>query len=166
MRGPLTVSGRSVHVDLAQPAPFRLAMSLFLPGPLASVLGGVMSGVSWVDADPQPVATRIAMVRIPGATAAALEASNRYLGPAEMLSSDLIALGFPVTAPAELDSLLDEFLATHRPSGYLKVSAEEYSRLAQAIDRLLIDNAARVGVPPLPARARRSSRDKVRLVQG
>jgi hypothetical protein len=74
VRGQVTVSGRSVYVDLAQPVQYRLAMSLFLPGPLASVLAGVMSGTSWVDADPQPAATRIVMIRIPEVTAAALEA--------------------------------------------------------------------------------------------
>jgi hypothetical protein len=46
------------------------------------------------------------------------------------------------------------------------VAAPEYSRLAQAIDRLFIEDAAGAGVRPLPARARRSPRDWVRLVRG
>jgi hypothetical protein len=167
VRGQVAVTGRSVHVDLAHPVQFRLAMSLFLPGTLASVLAGVMSGASWVDADPQPAATRIVMLRIPGATAAALEASNRYLDPAaEPLSSDLVALGLRVAHPAELDRLLAGFLAAYRPSGYVKVGAEEHSRLAMAVDRLLIENAAGAGVRPLPVRARRSARHTVRLVRG
>jgi hypothetical protein len=124
----VTVSGRSVHIDLAHPAQFRLAMSLFLPGTLASVLAGVMSGTSWVDADPQPAATRILMIRMPDATAAALEASNRYLEATEPLLGDLAALGLRVVVPAELDALLEGCLAAHRPSGYMKVGAEEYSR--------------------------------------
>lgn len=148
VRGRLTVMGRSVHVDLAEPVEFRLAMSLFLPGRLSSVLAGVMSGVSWVDADPQPAATRIVIIRVSGLTAAALEASNRYLDAREPLSGDLTALGLHVAQPAELDHLLDGFLTAYRPSGYLKVGAEEYSRLALAVDRLFIDSgvAARSGI--------------------
>jgi hypothetical protein len=141
VRGQVAVSGRSVHVDLAHPVQFRLAMSLFLPGTLASVLAGVMSGASWVDADPQPAATRMLMVRIPGATAAALGTSNRYLDPAEeSLSGDLAALGLRVAAPAELDALLQGFLADDRAGGHIKVSAAEHSELARAIDRLLIES--------------------------
>ena len=165
VRGQAAVSGRSIHVDLAHPAQFRLAMTLFLPGSLASVLAGVMSGASWVDADPQPAATRILMVRIPAAAAAALEASNRYLDATESLSADLAALGLRVAEPVGLDRLLAGFLAAQRPSGYVKVGAEEYSRLALAVDRLFIENAAGAGLRPLPARARRSARDRVRLVQ-
>jgi predicted ATPase len=153
VRGQVTVSGRWVHIDLARPVQFRLAMNLFLPGPLASVLAGVMSGTSWVDTDPQPAATRIVMVRIPGATAAALDASNRYLDPAaEPLSGELAALGLPIAEPAELDALLAGFLAAHRPSGYLKVGADEYSRLAQAIDRLMLQHEA-AQAPPVGPRA-------------
>ena len=166
VRGQVAVSGRSIHVDLAHPAQFRLAMTLFLPGTLASVLAGVMSGASWVDADPQPAATRILMVRIPDATAAALEASNRYLDATESLSADLAALGLRVAEPAGLDGLLEGFLAAQRPGGYVKVGAEEYSRLALAVDRLLIATAVAAGVRPLPARARRPARATVRLVQG
>ena len=165
-RGPVTVSGRSVHVDLADPVEFRLAMNLFLPGALASVLAGVMSGISWVDPEPQPAATRIVMIRIPGATAAALEASNRYLDAAEPISADLRALRLSVAEPRELDGLLEGFLSAYRRSGYLKVGAEEHARLAQATDRLFIENARGTGARPLPSRARRSSQGAVRLVRG
>jgi hypothetical protein len=51
-----------------------------------------------------------------------------------------MTLGVPVTAPAELDALLDEFLAADQPSRYLKVAAAEYSRLTLAIDRLFIES--------------------------
>ena len=54
----------------------------------------------------------------------------------------------------------------HRPSGYLKVGAEEYSRLALAIDRLLIENEPVADMRPLPVRARRSSRNRLRLIRG
>jgi hypothetical protein len=122
-------------------AGFRLAMCLFLPGTLANVLAGVMSGATFVDADPQPASTRIVMIRVPEAGGSRLEASNRYLeSAAAPLSSDLMALGVPVTAPAELDVLLDEFLTADHRSLYLKVAAAEYSRLTLAIDRLFIES--------------------------
>jgi hypothetical protein len=52
----------------------------------------------------------------------------------------LAALGLPVAAPAELDGLLQGFLANDRPGGLIEVSAAEHSGLAWAIDRLLIDS--------------------------
>ena len=167
VHGEVISAGRSAYLDLAHPIEFRLAMTLWLPGPLASVLAGVMCGTSWVDADPQPAATRILMIRIPGATADALEDSNRYLSLAqEPISRELAALGLRVAEPAELDAMLEGFLIGGPPVGCIKVSAREYSGLALAVDRLFIENAQDPGVRPLPARARRSLRDRVQLVQG
>jgi hypothetical protein len=143
LRGPVSIVGRAVHIDLLDAtARFRVGLCLFLPGgTLANVLAGVMSAATFLDAVPQPAATRIVMIRIPAAAAAALEATNRYLDPAETsLSSDLAALGLPVAAPAELDALLEAFLAADRPSSYIKVAAADYSRLALAIDRVFIDH--------------------------
>jgi hypothetical protein len=45
------------------------------------------------------------------------------------------------------------------------VSAEENSRLALAIDRLFIESEPVAGPRPMPALARRSSRDRVRLIR-
>jgi hypothetical protein len=141
LRGPLSVVNRSVHVDLVDPsARFRLGMCLYLPGTLATVLAGVMSGATIIDADAQPAATRIAMIRIPAGGIEALEASNRYIDAAAPLSDDLIALGLPVSDPSELDALLDGFLRADQPNSYVKVAAAEYARLTLAIDRLFIDS--------------------------
>lgn len=84
----------------------------------------------------------------------------------EPISRELAALGLRVAEPAELDSLLEGFLVGGPPVGCIKVSAREYSDLALAVDRLFIDNAAGAGARPLLARARRSLRDRVRLVRG
>jgi hypothetical protein len=142
-------------------------MPVFPGGTLANVLAGVMSGASFLDAVPEPASTRIVMIRVAPATQPTLEKTNRYIDATDTpLSSDLVALGVPVGAPAELDALLDEFLAADQLRSYLKVAAGEYSRLALAVDRLLIASAADAGAPQLPARARRSARAAVRLVQG
>jgi hypothetical protein len=144
LRGPVALANRSIHIDLLDgSAGFRLTMFLFLPGTLASVLAGVLSGVSIIDADPQPAATRILMIRVPTTGLALLEGSNRYLDRAEgALSSDLIALGLPVSAPAQLDALLGEFLAADAAGSYIKVTAADYTRLTLAIDRLFIAETA------------------------
>jgi hypothetical protein len=84
----------------------------------------------------------------------------------EPISRELAGLGLRVAEPAELDALLEGFLAGGPPLGCIKVSAREYSDLSLAVDRLFIDNAAGTGVRPLAARARRSPHDTVRLVQG
>jgi hypothetical protein len=74
LRGPVSIVSRAVHIDLLDAtARFRPAMCLFLPGALANVLARVMSGATFVDANPQPAATRIVMIRVPEAMAARLE---------------------------------------------------------------------------------------------
>ena len=126
-----------------------------------------MSAATFLDAVPQPASTRIVMIRVAPATVSTLEKTNRYIDATDApLSSDLVALGVPVTAPAELDALLDAFLAADQPSSYIKVGAEEYSRLTLAVDRMFIEDDAGAGARPLPARARRASRATVRLVKG
>src|SRR5262245_41089861 len=141
LRGRVSIVGRAVYIDLSDAtARFRLTMCLSLPGTLSNVLVGVMSGATFVDADPAPAATRIAMIRVPEAGTSMLEQSNRYLDTTAIpLSSDLIALGVPVMAVAELDELFGEFLAADRPSSYIRVAAADYSRLTLAIDRLFIE---------------------------
>jgi hypothetical protein len=62
--------------------------------------------------------------------------------------------------------LLEGFLRGDHTRDYIKVDAGEYSRLALAFDRLFIEHDLAAGVRPLPLRARRSSRDRVQLVQG
>jgi hypothetical protein len=168
LSGPVTIANRSIYLDLTDAEErFRMSMCLFVPGMLASVLAGVNCGASVAGVDPQPAATRILMIRIPGAEAATLETSNRYLDLVEEpLSGDLAALGLRIAAPGELDALLEGFLCGDRMRDHVTVDAGEYSLLALAIDRLFIEHDLVAGVRPLPARARRSSRDTVRLVQG
>ena len=141
-------------------------MCLFVPGALANVLAGVASGASWFDADPQPAASRLVLIRIPGATAEELEASNRYVDATQPLSGDLAALGIPAGALAGVDALLEGFLRGDDASGCIKTDRGKYSQLALAIDRLFIGSAQGAGIQPLPRRARRSARDTVRLVEG
>ena len=143
LRGPVAIVNRSVYLDVMDDTgDFRPSMWLFLPGAVARVLAGVMSGTTYVEVDSQPAATRIVMIRVPKAGARMLEPSNRYLAAtATAFSSDLAVLGVPVTVPAELDALLEGFLAADQPGSYIKLPAAEYSRLGQAINRLYIEDA-------------------------
>jgi hypothetical protein len=140
VRGRVSVASRTIHVDLADPIEFRLTMCLYQPGTLGSVLAGVMSGASWLDADAQPSATPIVLIRIPGATAATLEGSNRYVDAMEPLSHDLAALGICPENSAELDALLDGVLRADERRDLIKVDAGQARRLTLAIDRLCIDS--------------------------
>ena len=122
----------------------QLVCSLFRPSPPASVLAGIMCATTAMHPGGQPpYATRVAMVRVPVASAAELEASNRYLDPAEgPLSRDLAALGLPVPDPAGLDARLDRFL---RPGGEFggcdQVPLDDYAALAMACDRIWLGRA-------------------------
>ena len=167
LSGPVAIINGSIHLDLIDAGDrFRWSMHLFVPGILASVLAGIVTGTTVVDAHPVPAATRIVMIRIPGAAAGALELTNRYLDPAEEpLSSDLSALGVPVGSPAELDALLEGFLRGDDARGYIKLAAAAYSELTLAFDRLFIGHDLIAGVRPRPAPARPSPSDWVRLVQ-
>ena len=82
------------------------------------------------------------LVRIPGATAAELEASNRYVDATRPISVDLAALGIPAGALPGLDGLLAGFLWAGHGSGWIKVDRGEYSELALAIDRLIMRREA------------------------
>jgi len=143
VRGPVELTGRSISVDLSEAdQQLRLHMTLFPPSPPASVLGGVMSGAAFVDYLAQPAATRIVMVRIPEAKAAAIESSDRYLDVAvEPLSGDLSTLGILAGAveAAELDRLLHAFLWAAGESGsHIEAPAAAYAELAAAVDRLVL----------------------------
>jgi hypothetical protein len=146
--GPVGLYGRALCLELRVPSPglAPLFCSLFRPSPPASVLAGIMCGTTAMHPGGQPpYATRIAMVRVPAA-AADLEASNRYLDPAEETPSrDLAALGLATPDPVGLDARFGRFL---RPDGSLRdgcdqASVDDYAALAMACDRLWLADAAR-----------------------
>lgn len=153
--GTVGFYGLALCLELRLPSPGMapLFCSLFRPSPPASVLAGIMCGTAAVHPGGQPpYATRIAMVRVPAASASTLQASNRYLGPAEWPpSGDLAALGLPVLDPAGLDAQIERFLRPGaRPPGYDQAPANEYAALAMACDRLWLDGGAGQAGAPSP----------------
>jgi hypothetical protein len=150
--GPIGLYGLALCLELRVPSPGMapLFCSLFRPSPPASVLAGVMCGTAAMHPGGQPpYATRIAMVRVPAAAAADLQASNRYLGPAEWPPSrDLAALGLPMPDPAGLDARLDRFLHPEGgAAGQDQAPVSDYAALAMACDRMWLDGAARASFP-------------------
>ena len=60
------IGGRSMHFVVREPeGDVPLFISLQIPGPPASVLCGVMSGVAFVSSEPLPSACRIVFIRVP-----------------------------------------------------------------------------------------------------
>jgi len=145
--GPVGMYGRAMCLELRVPSPGMapLFCSLFRPSPPASVLAGVMCGVTAMHPGGQPpYATRIAMVRVPAAAAAGLQASNRYLDQAEgPISRDLAALGLRLLDPEGLDAQFDRFLRPGEGSGGCdQASLDDYAALAMACDRNWLERAA------------------------
>lgn len=109
--GEVTVTGRSIHFLVWEPeGGLPIFFSLIMPGPPASALCGMMSGVAFVAHVALPSAARVLMVRVPAA--AALEASNRYLDPSPgFLTDDLARLGLQPGRRAALDALATRYFA-------------------------------------------------------
>jgi hypothetical protein len=144
--GRVLLFGRAMCFQLPAPnvgmAP--LFFSLYLPTPPASVLAGVMCSTAAIDPSGQPpYAVRIVLVRVPPSAIAGLEASNRYLNPAEPLSRDLAEIGAVAGDPPPdgLDELLATVLRRSEPDGQLRLPVEDYERLTQVFDRSLIETA-------------------------
>ena len=135
--GPVQSRAAALCATLLPPNPALapVSLSLFRPNPPASVLAGLMLGVTALSPGLQtPYATRIAALRVPG-DAAETEASNRYLDPGEWPPGrELAALG--LAAAAELAAGLAAFLAggAAEPGGD-NVSADGHVALVAACDR-------------------------------
>ena len=95
LKGVMGMIGRMLHVELRDPSSGApLFITAFLPGRPANILCGIMSGASFMGPDPEPSATRIALVRVPRSAEADLDRSSRYMAlDAATLAADLALLG-------------------------------------------------------------------------
>jgi hypothetical protein len=133
--GEVLLTGRTVHLILRPPGDSSpLFQTLMLPGPPASVMCGIMSGATVVGHEPQPSATRIVVVRVRKDASA----SNRYMRPPELISSDLAELGLPIPDPGVVDEPVGAFLGRRNDGALDQVSASEQARLAAVFDRLYL----------------------------
>jgi hypothetical protein len=106
------IGGRSMHFVAREPdGDVPVFISLQVPGPPASVLCGVMSGVAFISHEPLPSACRIVFIRVPDTPR--LDATNRYFDAVPgFIAADLEELGLAVSNAGRLDAFTREFLGT------------------------------------------------------
>ncbi|MGA9869519.1 MAG: hypothetical protein WBQ75_24050 [Acetobacteraceae bacterium] len=136
--GELLLAGRMLHVILREStAGSPLFMSLFLPGPPASVMCGVMSGTTVVGPEPLPSTTRLVAVRVPRRGVAS---PGCFLPRSGAISADLLARGLPLTDPDGVDTLMRNVLLSHG-AGLDQVPASSQTDLAVALDQSYLQAA-------------------------
>jgi hypothetical protein len=131
--GEVVLAGRTLHMDLREPGQGPpLFFSLFLPGPPASVLCGMLSGATYVGHEPQPSATPFVAVRVPGDP----ETSNRYLDVSpDAFVADLTSLGLSLAAPDDVDARMRDVLLRDGAAGNWQLSAADQANLTVAFDQ-------------------------------
>jgi hypothetical protein len=142
--GAVTVAERGLCLDLRAPqgGGAQLLFCLFAPTPPTSVLGGLVSGLTIIGAEPEPAVTRIAMVRLP-ASSARLETADAHLPPGASLAADLAALGFAMDAPDLADRTLAAFLTDGPGGGIDRLPTAAYHALVELFDRQWLDRRPR-----------------------
>ena len=125
------IGGRSMHFVVREPdGGVPVFFSLQVPGPPASVLCGVMSGVALISHEALPSACRIAFIRVPDTSK--LNHTNRYFDPVPgVVAADLVDLGIDISEADRLDALTREFLGT----GPDQVTIQDQAMFATMLDR-------------------------------
>lgn len=133
----VSISGRSMHFLLREPdGDMPVFISVQLPGPPASVLCGVMSGVAFLSHEPLPSASRIVFVRVRDASR--LDSTNRFFDPVPgAIAADLADLGLDIPEARRLDSFAREFVGT-RPD---QVTTQDQTTFASMLDLLHLGTA-------------------------
>jgi len=131
------IGGRSMHFVLREPeGEVPLFISLQVPGPPASVLCGVMSGMAFVSHEPLPSASRIVFIRVPDTPR--IDGTNRYFDPAPgAIAADLVDLGFDIPEADRLDAFARGFLS----AGPNQVTAQDQATFASMLDGQHLDVA-------------------------
>lgn len=146
--GPVQLRSSALCAMLVPPDPSfaPVSLSVFRPTPPASVLAGILLGVTAVSPGLQtPYATRLAALRVPLGVAAA-QAGNRYLTPEEWPPGrELEALG--VVPTAELEERLTRFVTGGGGTTGDNLSALEHVSLVEACDRAWL-GARQAAEPP------------------
>lgn len=124
------INGRSMHLMARESdSDFPLFISVQTPGPPASVLCGVMSGVTFISHEPISSACRIIFIRVPDTPA--LGRTNRYLDPVPgAIRADLAGMGLDVPNSDRLDELVRQFLGT----SLMQATTHDHARFAGLLD--------------------------------
>lgn len=125
------IGGRSMHFVVREPdGDVPVFISLQVPGPPASVLCGVMSGVAFVSHEPLASMSRIVFIRVRDTPR--LDGTNRYFDPVPgAIAADLVDLGVNISEGARLDALTREFVGTI-PN---QVTPQDQATFASMLDR-------------------------------
>lgn len=136
LKGSISIGTRATQGGVGEDSSGvpTLTFCLFPASPPASVLGGLMFGSTLIGPDPQPSATRIVMVRLPG-TVPKLRSAPAYLPAEASIAADLAELGLSIQDPVAVDQHLLAFLTTG-VGGLDQVSAPAYRALADLFDRI------------------------------
>jgi hypothetical protein len=133
--GFATLDKRALHIDVREAAgQLEFAFCLFRPAPPVSLLAGFMCGATVIGPEVQLSVTRIAMVRLPGASPK-LRQTDAYLAPQASVARDLATLGMPVAEPALVDQHLTAFLSGGEGGGVDQIASAAYLALAELLDR-------------------------------
>jgi hypothetical protein len=132
------IGGRSMHLAVREPdGDVPVFISLQIPGPPASVLCGVMSGMAFVSHEPLQSACRIVFIRVPDTPR--LDGTNRYFDPVPgAVAADLAGLGLHVRETDRLDAFMREFLGT----APIQVTTQHQGAFADMLDREHLDVTA------------------------
>jgi len=127
----VSIGGRSMHFLVREPdGDMPVFISLQLPGPPASVLCGVMSGVAFLAHEPLPSACRIVFIRVPDTPK--LNDSNRFFEPIPgAIAADLADLGIKIEDAGRLDSFVRTFVGTTA----IQATPQDQTTLATMLDR-------------------------------
>jgi hypothetical protein len=140
--GNVVVGRRSIHMAISQQAGEEpLQFSLMLPGRPASLILGILSGITLLAPEPLPSTSRIALVRVPAGNDE-VNTSNRYLEADCSLARDLAALGLGLPDPATVDRLLGAFLSGGGQGGWDQVPSALASELMTTFDRYWFERTA------------------------
>ena len=126
---------RGVLMHLREPhGRTGFVFALFPPLSVVSVLGGLVSGIALLGADPRPSVSRIVLVRVTGAREALL-AGDCLLEPGASIAGDLALRGVALAAPEETDRRIAAFLETDGATGIDAPAIAAYRGLVELFDR-------------------------------
>ena len=133
LEGPVAHQHRALYVDLRGADVTPLQLCLFAPAAPASLLGGVMCGLTLLSSEVQISTTRIVLARLPD-EAAGLGPDDHYLRPDVSLAVDLARLGLSIGDHAAVDEALRAFLGGGAGHGLDQIRAGDFSPLVELFD--------------------------------
>ena len=142
-RGAATAGSGVVMVPvLEEVSQSQVCLTLITPRPPASVLCGMLSGVTVLDHEPRPSASRLVAVRLPGAEDAG--AARGYLPvSAGVLGADLRRCGLRAGVEGWADRSIMAFLDGHEAAhGVSQIASGQAAELVRVFDEAFLAGQA------------------------